>query len=758
MRNPQYSSARLLPHRLITSGVRFLASFRLAVITLTALIIVLAWATFIEQAYGSAASRFGVYRTGWFAGLGTLLGVNVFFAAAVRFPWKRHQTGFVITHAGILVMLTGSLLSAMHGIDAQMRIYETDRPKADLLGGLAFEDTLHFELALSQNKPTSPQGSAVGAASSKVVQIPFHCGPFNWRDYHAFSLTHLFAAAPGRLPWFPWGLRSVGKGVLYDQDRVRLEVLDYYSDSREVTGGYLGLYAESSRSPDGGATRVWEPLELEIQSARAPQTQAVVPVGSRATMADGTGITFSVAATKSTDEIQAFLKSQPQQNEEFQDQLVLFYRGVRYVVPAAALKSGDEFALGDSGLNVIRLQREDRLLAMELAVQDQAGNIDEMVLFADRPEFNQQAGKLQVFGTYWVNTAALRRDAARLAGIHPDALPGGGGGRVDLLQSADGKLYYRYWKAPRFVAAGQVILNGRPFRLGAGLDSLRLAIRTLLPYDLDQPDRKAVVPRPFRKRRTGMEQPRARVRLTVGSQSKEAWLAVLPQGATEAFSSGELLRVSDDVEAARLILRYDAVDVGFRLRLVEFQRKMDPGTTQPSHYASLVDLYVPVESAHRHRGPTTQGAQAGDLQGEGLTLAQPRVLITLNHPVNISDPRTGRTYRLYQEAFNGPFRPGDPVFEQVLGAGSTKSELYASILTVNYDPGRGLKYLGSLLIVGGIVVMYRMRAYFFKRRSRDDATLASPATDSNKSVLPVDDSESADKRIQDNEMTRAFTT
>jgi len=723
MHDSRLVSPKSIPLRLLSAVIRFLASLRLAVTTLTALIVVLAWATFIEQAYGSAASRFGVYRTGWFAGLGGLLGLNVFFAAAVRFPWKRYQTGFVITHTGILVLLAGSMLSALYGIDAQMRIYETDRPRADLLGGLAFEDSLHFELTLPVKATANTQESTDRVA--RFVRVPFHSGPFNWRDYHAFSLRHVFSADPGRLPWFPWRLRSMAKGVLYDREDVRLEVLDYYSDSREVSGGYLCIYAETNRSPDGGAARAWEPVELEITPGRQPGGQSVVPVGTRATLADGTNVTFTVAATKSSDEVRAFLESRPQADEPFQDQLVLFCRGARYVVPTEDWKDGSQILLGSTGLTVTLAQREDRLLAMELTVEDGAGNAEEMLLFADRPEFNRQAGRLGVFGAYWVDTAAVNQDLNRLAGIHPQALAGGTQGRVDLLQSADGKLYFRYWKAPRFVAAGTVPLLGSPFKVGEERDGLRLAVRTLLPYDLDRPERKTVIPRPFRKRRTGMEQPRALVRLTVGSQVKESWLAVLPQGATEAFSADELVRVAEGGRSASLILRYDAVDVGFRLRLAEFQRKMDPGTTQPSHYASLVDLYVPIETAGRFGRPPADDPDSAELRDAGLTLVQPGILITLNHPVNLSDPRSGRTYRLYQEAFNGPFRPGDPIFERVLGPGSAKSELYASILTVNYDPGRGLKYFGSLLIVGGIVTMYRMRAYFFRRRSRTGMALDS---------------------------------
>ena len=38
-----------------------------------------------------------------------------------------------------------------------------------------------------------------------------------------------------------------------------------------------------------------------------------------------------------------------------------------------------------------------------------------------------------------------------------------------------------------------------------------------------------------------------------------------------------------------------------------------------------------------------------------------------------------------------------------------------SVLTMRYDPGRPVKYAGCLFIVGGIFLMFYMRAYFFKK-------------------------------------------
>ncbi|MEO2021705.1 MAG: hypothetical protein ABGX05_07745, partial [Pirellulaceae bacterium] len=90
------------------------------------------------------------------------------------------------------------------------------------------------------------------------------------------------------------------------------------------------------------------------------------------------------------------------------------------------------------------------------------------------------------------------------------------------------------------------------------------------------------------------------------------------------------------------------------------------------------------------------------------------VYITMNAPVEFSNPVTGQIYRLFQESFNGPWKPGSLEYEQMVLPTSEKEELYLSVLTVNADPGRWIRNLGCLFIVLGITTMFYMRAYFFK--------------------------------------------
>ena len=67
-----------------------------------------------------------VYRSWWFTVLLALLAINIFFAAVKKWPWKKQQTGFLITHLGLLTLLAGGMLNSMSGLDAQMQLIDTD--------------------------------------------------------------------------------------------------------------------------------------------------------------------------------------------------------------------------------------------------------------------------------------------------------------------------------------------------------------------------------------------------------------------------------------------------------------------------------------------------------------------------------------------------------------------------------------------------------------------------------------------------------
>ena len=71
-----------------------------------------------------------------------------------------------------------------------------------------------------------------------------------------------------------------------------------------------------------------------------------------------------------------------------------------------------------------------------------------------------------------------------------------------------------------------------------------------------------------------------------------------------------------------------------------------------------------------------------------------------------------------KSSFDGPWEPGSPEFDAFVDPESPRDQLFLSRLTVNYDPGRGLKYAGSLLLIVGIGTMFYMKAYFFGKRGK----------------------------------------
>jgi hypothetical protein len=122
-----------------------------------------------------------------------------------------------------------------------------------------------------------------------------------------------------------------------------------------------------------------------------------------------------------------------------------------------------------------------------------------------------------------------------------------------------------------------------------------------------------------------------------------------------------------DDRAYILVFGHKQIDLGFPLRLLNFQMDKYQGTSRASSYQSEVEV-----------------------PGRG------KVLISMNEPLK----ENGFTF--YQSSFEQ-----DP-----------SGKPTASILSVNYDPGRYIKYLGSFLIVAGaIVLFYFKRVKWFKKRS-----------------------------------------
>jgi hypothetical protein len=112
---------------------RFLSSVKLAVILLVILIIATAIGTICESRFDARVARAYVYDAPWFNAWMILLGVNLAAAAFSRYPWKKHHTGFVITHAGIITLLIGAVVGRIWGVEGTMTLFMGQPPSNQLV-------------------------------------------------------------------------------------------------------------------------------------------------------------------------------------------------------------------------------------------------------------------------------------------------------------------------------------------------------------------------------------------------------------------------------------------------------------------------------------------------------------------------------------------------------------------------------------------------------------------------------------------------
>jgi len=101
-----------------------LASLRVGIVSMIVLAVACGIATFYESSHGTAAAQRVFYQTRWFTFLLALLGLNILLSMLKRYPWSRHQAGFVMAHVGIVLLLAGSLVSLHLGLDGTVALYE----------------------------------------------------------------------------------------------------------------------------------------------------------------------------------------------------------------------------------------------------------------------------------------------------------------------------------------------------------------------------------------------------------------------------------------------------------------------------------------------------------------------------------------------------------------------------------------------------------------------------------------------------------
>lgn len=108
------------------SFFRAIASLTLTVVLLVMIAIVLSVGTIFESLRGAEAAR-AVYYAPWFFALQAAFAINVIAALWERFPRNRWRIGFLITHASMLLIFAGALLTYTRAVEGDLPLWEGER-------------------------------------------------------------------------------------------------------------------------------------------------------------------------------------------------------------------------------------------------------------------------------------------------------------------------------------------------------------------------------------------------------------------------------------------------------------------------------------------------------------------------------------------------------------------------------------------------------------------------------------------------------
>lgn len=118
---------------LMMRAIYALGSLHLAMLLLITLTGVCIVATLLESGFSSRVARAYVYGSPWFNLWLVLLCLNLICSTLTRWPWQRHHIGFVITHAGIIILLAGALLGRARGFEGSLDLSRGAPPANQVL-------------------------------------------------------------------------------------------------------------------------------------------------------------------------------------------------------------------------------------------------------------------------------------------------------------------------------------------------------------------------------------------------------------------------------------------------------------------------------------------------------------------------------------------------------------------------------------------------------------------------------------------------
>ena len=595
---------------------QFFASLKLAVFTLLSLSAVLAVATVLESYYGTRAVYVMIYGTLWFYGLLGFLCVNVLCAALSRYPWKRHQLGFLITHFGIITILVGSWLTMQFGVDGNLPVIEGQRDNevilSDLKLSLTDEDT--------GRKVTVPFPESGRSREGNVLEVDLAGGK-------KIRVEKYFPRAFVRADWVTSPIEGMGVPAVHVQlSNSRFQIDEWLSISHPEKPSEINL------GPAVISLRqLWsEADKKEFFSFSPKKEDSEAPKQIGYLIVEIEGKTYRVEIDGQINRWQEVAGT------ELELRIINYY-------PFAVVQDNQLASKSDEPKNP----------AVQLWLRDKKGNQEKHSIFAVFPEFNtlhrkDRKGEVAL-------GAKIRMVSAAVNWMKSQNEPGRG--RLMLAQSpGNDKLFVRIFGREGDLKHEGELASGE--EIPTGWMDLKLRVLQWLPSGVQRNQPVYV------DNIQGSTENFLNSVYIVVDEGRDVATDSSPQGTWVMEGGRRTISVAD--RKLLVELNREMLALPFFLRLNKFHIGMNPGTQKAGSYESTVI----VEDAAAPR--------------------QDAALISMNEPLKYGG------YTLYQASYS--LRGNQPP---------------VSIFSVNYDPGRMVKYAGSLIMCLGIMVMFYFNPHYW---------------------------------------------
>ncbi len=768
---------------------RFLASLKLAIVSLSALAIVLVLGMVFERRHGNDALQEYVYRTWWFGLMMAALGINILCAATIRFPWKRRQAGFVVTHAGLLVLLIGSWISFQVGDEGQLAMVEGDssqtmvrmnkhiirvREVDDSVQDRAREDLRDAAVVLFKNvnmddnldaetnelirlftpvanpnrtlraeevqqiidHPALQEADNEALRSTLVRTVrrlqgveeetksyPLYPGPFKWDqgrvarltdpdDRVQVEVTAFYPASMGKRIALPSSTGSpMAKVSLEMQPPAFLSPMDPLKD-RSLIDGLRWIKTDRKYHrrvfPIRSGFSSSAPLQVQFQQidrvdgwSHQQDHFRNLPGDGRLEVVsiyydDNSGQTRRASYFPEMDLWQitggndGVIESESFETELPGSDLKVTYRRsgllsdlsedaqLEFVEKIQLLQEPDgpsslptSRTWGSIFLEILQQTEDDQLAIAEFAISE-AGGPETIHWVTPLP--SSALGIPLSYRTVPGDSYRFEpaEPLADLVYFHPPAFGEGMEGLkgiIDVLAIDDDRFFYRSINKDGIQHQGKLDPGDPMVPVFGGAGGDMKASFGLDEFVKSAEDSFRYAPINLPVGQAGQGIPAVRVELTVDGEKQVQWvrLGVTPGTLKQDLGAAKEFRLGR--KTFEVLYDVDRVDLPYKIELIDFRRRFDPGTQQAKTFESDVYLTDP------ERG-----------------IEQEEVAISMNKPLS------HRGYSFYQSSFNPP---------------TDSSGEFVSVFQVRYDPTWYVVYLGCLMITLGIVLQFVMRSGLF---------------------------------------------